>query len=132
VTEAGIMSQAADRERWWAVWCHLWVWTFVSIVVAPLVLRNRAAHGDLVTTAAVDAANLQIAFLGTVVLLGVGFVVLPNLALIVLFAVLCCCNGYCYAVGAVGAWKAFRGQVWRYPWTPRLVRDRIGGGADAR
>jgi uncharacterized Tic20 family protein len=104
-------------ERMWALVAH-WSGYFSLFVIPALIALTKGSTSRFVRDQAMEAANFQLTFLGTTIVLGMATGVTFGL-LGVLFPVVVV--GW-MALVCLGGLSAGVGNRWRYPWNVRLFR----------
>lgn len=120
VADHGALAPSAGA-RIIGVLCELWCWLGPLAVLAVIVRLTAARNDSFLRRVTAEVLNLQVAAL---IPSASGFVAVAlnwwaiAVASWIAFAIVA---GYGYVVGAVGAVRAWRGDVWRYPVNLRLV-----------
>jgi hypothetical protein len=108
-------AEMSRRERVIGVLSHLWCW-LGPLAIIPVVVRFTAARESAVLRqVTADVLSLQLVVLSFWVAGGVLGLAGWNLAFIALWLVYVPVIGYAYVVGAVAAYRLWKGRVWRYP-----------------
>lgn len=119
-------AEALKSHRVLAVLCQLWCFLGPLLFLSIILRLVRLDRGDPLLRATVtDVLNLQVvalmALIPGVILAVLGFSFLA----LVFWSIWCVAIGYGYVVGAIGAVRSWRGEVWTYPINLHLVGGRV-------